>query len=82
MPNPNPVQGAFANITFELPKSSDIQLSVYDIRGQLKTQLALGKQLSGFHQYSLNVGNYGNGTYIMVLGTAQGSVSQKLVISK
>ncbi len=82
VPSPNPVPAEFANITFELPESSDVQLSVYDITGQLKTQLALGKQSSGFHQYSLNVGNYGNGTYIMVLGTAQGGVSQKLVVSK
>ena len=82
VPSPNPVQEEFANITFELPESPAVQLNIYDITGQLKTQLALGKQLSGYHQYPLNVANYENGTYIMVLGTAQGKVSQKLVVSK
>ena len=83
VPNPNPVQDNIANITFELPEiSEDVQLRIYDITGQLKTQLALGTQLSGAHQYPLNVGNYANGTYIMVLTTADNGVSQKLVISK
>ena len=82
VPNPNPVQTALATISFELPESSAVHLRIYDITGQLKTQLALGHQLSGYHQYLLNVGDYGNGTYIMVLGTEQGSVSQKLVVSK
>ena len=82
VPNPNPVQAEFASISFELPESSDVQLGIYDMTGQMKTQLALGNQLSGYHQYALNVRNYGNGTYIMVLRTAQGSVSQKLVVRK
>lgn len=82
VPSPNPVQEEFANITFELSEASDVQLSIYDITGQLKTQLALGKQPSGPHQYPLYVGDYGNGAYIMVLRTAQGGVSQKLVVSK
>jgi len=82
VPNPNPVKKQRANITFELPEASDIQLSIYDITGQLKNQVALGRQLSGAHQYSLNVSAYANGTYIMVLTTANSTVSQKLVISK
>jgi len=82
VPNPNPVSTSTANITFELPEQSDIQLTIYDITGQLKTQLALGKRLSGANQYQLNVGNYANGTYILVLTTDDRGVSQKLVISK
>jgi len=82
VPNPNPVSKQAASITYELPEASDIQLSIYDITGQLRNQMALGRQLSGEHQYALNVGAYANGIYIMVLTTADGSVSQKLVVSK
>ena len=83
VPNPNPVQDNVANITFELPETvEDVQLRIYDITGQLRNQLSLGRQLDGAHQYQLNVGNYANGTYIMVLTTADSGVSQKLVISK
>ena len=83
VPNPNPVRENFATISFELPDLSEqVQLRIYDITGQLKNQLDLGTQLSGEHQYTLNVGNYSNGTYIMVLTTANSGVSQKLIISK
>jgi len=83
VPNPNPVRENFATISFELPDLSEhVQLRIYDITGQLRNQLDLGTQFSGEHQYTLNVGNYSNGTYIMVLTTANSGVSQKLIISK
>ncbi len=81
-PSPNPIRHTIANISFELPDASDVQIQVYDIAGSVSGELSLGRQPIGLNQYQLNVGNYANGTYIMVLTTEDATVSQKLVISK
>ena len=81
-PSPNPIRKTIANISFELPDASDVQIQVYDITGSVSSEFSLGRQPIGLNQYPLNVGNYANGTYIMVLRTEGAAVSQKLVISK
>ena len=81
-PSPNPIRNATATISFELPESSDVQIQVYDITGRVSNEFSLGRQPIGLSQYPLNVSNYANGTYVMVLITENASVSQKLVISK
>ena len=81
-PSPNPIKNAIATVTFELPESSDVQIRVYDITGSIGSEFSLGRQPIGLNQYQLNVSNYANGTYVMVLITENATVSQKLVISK
>ena len=82
MPSPNPVRNAITTISFELPEASDVQIRVYDITGSVSNEFSLGRQPIGLNQYQLNVSNYANGTYVMVLITENATVSQKLVISK
>lgn len=82
VPAPNPVSTNFANITFELPERSEIQLTVFDISGKVINQFNLGEQINGLNNYQLNVANYSNGTYFLLLTSEIGNVSQKFSVNK
>ena len=82
VPNPNPVNSGFAHLNFELPASTEAQLSVFDMTGRQMNQIDLGQLNEGLNQYQLNVMNYSNGTFFLLLTTEYGAVSQKFIIHK
>ena len=82
VPAPNPVNNNIANLTFELPAISETQLTTFDLMGGVITQVDLGQRNEGVNQYSLNVANYPSGTFVMLLTTEDGAVSQKFTVIK
>ena len=82
VPAPNPVVDNLANLTFELPAISATQLTVFDMTGRIMTQVDLGQRNEGLNQYQLNKANFHNGTFVMLLTTENGAVSQKFTVTK
>ncbi len=60
---PNPFNPTTV-ISFALPKTSDVQLSVYNILGEKVTELVNTKMVAGNHTINFNAGNLASGMYI------------------
>jgi len=60
---PNPFNPT-TNIKFDLPKSSDVELSLYNILGQKVMTLVNQKMQAGYHQINFDARNLASGMYI------------------
>ncbi|MFI5144784.1 MAG: T9SS type A sorting domain-containing protein, partial [Ignavibacteria bacterium] len=59
---PNPFNPN-TTISFNLPKATNINLSIYDVNGQLVYKLIDGMVSSGFHKVNWDASNYSSGVY-------------------
>ncbi len=59
---PNPFN-AITNIQYQLPASSEVLLTIYNIRGQEVLRLVESEQLAGYHQITWNTTNVASGIY-------------------
>lgn len=80
-PNPfNPV----TNISFNLPKPTEVNLSVYDLMGNLIVTLVEENLQSGLHTVEFNSSKYslGSGVYFYKLTTPEFTSTKKMVLLK
>ena len=78
-PNPfNPV----TKIKYQLAKSSDVILVVYDILGREVTTLVNEKQDAGYYQVECNAINFASGVYFYKLTAGDFSETKKMVLLK
>jgi len=83
-PNPfNPV----TNISFSLPDELDIDLTVFNLKGQKVCQLAKGHYLSGEHSVTWDGTNdtgkaVASGMYLYKLNTGAQIISKKMLMLK
>lgn len=80
-PLPNPCK-SLATIKFELPKSSTVNLSVYDTSGRLVFTLASGQYEPGIHEVILDASNFSTGVYFYRLSGNGFTATEKVVITK
>ncbi|MEA1986289.1 MAG: T9SS type A sorting domain-containing protein, partial [Candidatus Marinimicrobia bacterium] len=79
---PNPFNTK-TTISYQLPKSSNVQLAIYNVLGQKVKMLVNEKQDAGAYQIVLNGSNLASGIYFYRLQTDQGfSKTRKLVLLK
>lgn len=78
---PNPFNPA-TNITFHLPHSTYIKLSVVNILGETVQTLIDGYNLSGYHTVSFDGSTLASGIYLVVLETDQFRTSKKMILLK
>lgn len=79
---PNPFNSE-TTIEYQLPVTSNVDLSIYNILGQKVITLVSEKQSDGNYRAVWNAGLFGSGIYIYRLETDNGfSKSQKLVLLK
>jgi len=67
-------------ILFELPYPSKIELSLFNIKGQLIRTLLNGKYSAGVNEYKFDARGISAGIYIYTLKTAQFSQSRKCIV--
>jgi hypothetical protein len=79
--SPNPCK-SFANIQFELPRASAVNLSVYDITGRLIVQLIDGLYGAGIHVATLDASGFGSGVYFYRLEANEFAATEKVIITK
>jgi hypothetical protein len=78
---PNPFNPA-TKIRYSIPKSSFVQLKVYDLLGNEIKSLVKEQQSAGYHEVEFNAGNLSSGIYFYRLQTDNFSVSKKLILMK
>jgi hypothetical protein len=76
--NPNPANGLF-NLTFELEKASDVQISIMDISGRLIQQTNPENLPVGKNSLHLQTPEK-NGVYIIRFSSNTGTYTQKLIV--
>ena len=78
-PNPfNPV----TTIAYDLPKSSDVTLSIVNITGQRVHRERWTSQPAGYYQYQWNAASYASGVYFIRLDAQHFHQSMKVVLMK
>ena len=78
---PNPFNPS-TNITFVLPQSTKVQLTVYNMLGQKVQTLVDGNLTSGSHTVRFEASNLSSGIYIYQLRTPTTSLTQRMVLVK
>ncbi len=78
---PNPFNPS-TNITFVLPKSAKVQLTVYNMLGQKVETLIDGNLTSGSHTVRFEASNLSSGIYIYQLRTPTTSLTKRMVLVK
>jgi hypothetical protein len=78
---PNPFNGA-VNVSFSLPKASEVSLSVYDVLGREVGQLLNGTLGAGEHRAEWNCAECAGGIYLFRLEAAGQTFVQKAVYAK
>jgi hypothetical protein len=78
---PNPFNPE-TNITFELPKSSNVSLAVYDTNGRLVTELVDGWYPAGSYVTDFDGGHLTSGVYFARINADEFSDTIKLLLMK
>ncbi|MDY0081888.1 MAG: YCF48-related protein [Ignavibacteriaceae bacterium] len=78
-PNPfNPV----TTIKFALPKESNVNISIYNILGELVTTLVNGQMKAGYYEYEFNASQFSSGVYIYKIKADNFIQSKKMTLMK
>jgi len=78
---PNPFNPA-TKINFELPRSSNVKLSVYDITGKLASELVNEQRAAGYYKVEFNGSNLASGMYFYRLEAGEFSTTKKMILVK
>lgn len=78
---PNPFNPT-TNISFDLPKSTFVNLRVYNIKGQLVRELVKQTLAEGNHQFEFNGEGLSSGIYFYSFKTADFSQAKKMMLVK
>jgi len=66
-----------------LPITNDVNLDIYNLRGQKVAALVTGKQSVGLHQVEWDASGYASGVYYYRLTTSAGYIqTKKLMLLK
>ncbi len=76
---PNPFNPS-TTISFDMPVSSDIELTVYDIEGREVETVATGRYQAGFHVVQFNANGLASGIYFYRLLVNDHSSMKKMVL--
>jgi PKD repeat protein len=78
---PNPFNPT-TRFSFYLPETQTVELSVYNVRGQVVSTLVQGRQASGLHQVEWDARDLPSGIYIVRLKAGKESFIQKVNLIK
>lgn len=78
---PNPFNPA-TKINFELPRSSNVKLSVYDVTGKLASELVNEQRAAGHYTVEFNASNLASGMYFYRIEAGEFSAAKKMMLVK
>lgn len=76
---PNPAQGS-TQVTFDLQASDDIQIHVFNLRGQVVAHDPLGLLQAGVHTFPVQLQGLAAGAYLISVEGAQGKVVTRILV--
>ena len=78
-PNPfNPI----TSIQFSIADQQDVNLSIYNYKGELVNKLIDSRMNKGIHRISFNAKNINSGIYFYTLKTEESEISKKMLLLK
>lgn len=77
---PNPASMGIANISYNINRSSSVNIKIYSIAGQIVQDLALGKKSFGQHEETIDVTELQVGTYFVSLVVDGYQKTERLVL--
>ncbi len=78
---PNPFNPS-TNIRFDIPKPSEVELSVYNLIGELQAVLYSGTLDAGIYTADWDASEFPSGVYLYILRTREFSESKRMVLIK
>ena len=69
-------------IRYNIAKSANVALEVYDVTGKLVESVDQGQQVAGQHQIDLNTASYAPGVYFYTLNVDGVKVTRKMIIAE
>ncbi len=75
---PNPTSYD-VRVEFELQEATSVNLTVFDLVGQVIQTTQLGNIAQGFHSNNLDLGNLSKGVYLLRLEAGQSVITKKIV---
>jgi len=78
---PNPFN-ASTSINYDLPKSCDVSIEIYDILGRRATTLVREKQQAGHHSMVWNADGYSSGMYFYRIQAGEYNKTKKMLLLK
>jgi hypothetical protein len=78
--SPNPTTG-LTNVAFELPAEQPFSIRAYDMSGRLVLSHD-GMAVEGAKSYSLNLGNFADGVYLIDFQSEGYKAQKRLVVQK
>jgi hypothetical protein len=80
VPYPSPAYGGTVNIDFDLPRASEIALSVMDMSGRVVSTRREGVYPAGQNVITMDVSTFKTGTFILAVHTELGTVTRKFSV--
>jgi len=78
---PNPFNPSTA-ITFDIPKTSDVSLVIFDVTGKKIDEVVRGTYPAGRHEYNWNAQNYASGVYYYILKAGDYTDTKTMMLIK
>ncbi len=78
---PNPFNPT-TNIQFQLDETADVQLQVFDIKGQVVETVKKGRLKSGNHEYVFDASGLASGSYYYSLKVDEQIITKKMLLIK
>jgi hypothetical protein len=77
---PNPIRERGTDISFYLPKRSEVTLAIYDVTGSRVARLSEGAREAGWHHIAWNPRGVESGMYFARLDAGAASLERKLLV--
>jgi len=78
---PNPFNPT-TNIQFQLPKSGNVTITIYNILGQVVTTLVNRRMEAGVHTITFDARNYASGVYFYRIHSGDFTKAKKMMLLK
>ena len=78
---PNPFNPS-TSISYDIPSDMNVNISVYDIRGRMVTELVSGVKEAGRYEVMWNADNHSTGVYFVQLAAGNTMKTQKIMLVK
>ncbi len=79
--SPNPIVN-FTEIEFELDENTSAQFSVFNIAGEMVFSKLYSNLQKGKNSISLNVSDFNNGSYLLIISTEKTKINGKFIVQK
>lgn len=79
---PNPAKSSSTVLSYSLTKNADVTIDVYNTVGAKVKSIAVGNELTGKHEITLDLSSFSNGVYFISLAAGESSHAIKFIVAE